>query len=844
VAPRHNSLSVSDPDPRNNEGVCYGLAADANGNLWVASAADPVIWDQTSGITPYKVDATAYVRSLRFYRRLPDDSYILSVEVPVTHKLTGIALGSDGTLYASEGKTTEALTNSTSRSIHVYRGVARVGTVDTGADGLWNLQPLAAAPDNAIVALGQTGTSGTSSRAIRQWSVGDLPSVTTHAVSGAVTDATTGKAISGATVRVYDQDATTDANGHYAVSVPATDAGTGPAEAMYTVTADAANYRRTRKTPVSVTSDVVVNLSMAPANATPSNMAYFVEATVGGSETWSGLTRAEAPNGDSTVVSVDGGVNNARRTGAGQILAQSVNANKNADRYLTYDVDDAFLPAGSGPNPVFITAHWQSDEGNLDPSPWRVEYDSVSNASASSASSNRTAWGVEQWTSFYLSDARMQNRKLSGSDFSLYEQTSGAFLTVRDVAVTQGLPRITAIPPGYEAGIAPGASLFAGAPTAFNGIVYAGTTSGELNAYDAASGAAAPSFGTGGSVSLGAPIVGRPVVFLMPDGAPRLCVCTNNGRVMVLDAVTGAQEWVYDPGNDASQRWECTWSPAVYVDTSTGVPIEMVYVGMTRVDGTTSERVGHLLRIRGDDPVGSLLDMPLGTEITSAVAISAGSNNVMVGYTDGADGHLLILKNPRLGTTWVPVVDVTAPGEAIKVPPMLSGDGQAMILGSSDGTAGHLYAVNPSNGTYKTSVAMAGVETPPWVDYPAHANAASADTVYLGTSDGFIHCLNLTDLTERAGWPVRPVPGHVGGSLFTLNNKLYVGSDLGMLVMDPANPTSLALFSPAYQADGNTPPTRVAPGFNSGSSAGGRVSGASSIFMLGSDRKLYAMYVQ
>jgi hypothetical protein len=67
-----------------------------------------------------------------------------------------------------------------------------------------------------------------------------------------------------------------------------------------------------------------------------------------------------------------------------------------------------------------------------------------------------------------------------------------------------------------------------------------------------------------------------------------------------------------------------------------------------------------------------------------------------------------------------------------------------------------------------------------------------------------------------------------------------------MLVMDPANPTSLALFSPAYQVDGNTgsAATRVAPGFNSGSSAGGRVSGVSSVFMLGSDRKLYAMYVQ
>jgi hypothetical protein len=315
----------------------------------------------------------------------------------------------------------------------------------------------------------------------------------------------------------------------------------------------------------------------------------------------------------------------------------------------------------------------------------------------------------------------------------------------------------------------------------------------------------------------------------------------------VFNARTGAKEWetVKETGLSAAS------APVVYLDTSTGVTVPLVYAAFTYKDPDTGLSTGRLVRLRANGSGGAVADLVLniGTQITSSPALSAGMDQVMVGYTDGADGHVLITDNPRLSSNapgFTPLRDVTVAGEPVKAPPVLSGDGRTMIIGSSDGSSGRLLAVRQSNMNPLWETPMGGVETSPWVDYEAYANAAQADTVFVGGVDGMIHSLDIATGEERAGYPVRPVPGPVGGSLMVLNRKLYVGCDLGMLVMDPVNPTDLHLFTPAYAADAIAPPNNIAiaPGFNGGMSASGRTPGQSVIALLGSDGRMYEMYVQ
>ena len=59
-----------------------------------------------------------------------------------------------------------------------------------------------------------------------------------------------------------------------------------------------------------------------------------------------------------------------------------------------------------------------------------------------------------------------------------------------------------------------------------------------------------------------------------------------------------------------------------------------------------------------------------------------------------SQGYMLILKNPRLASSdsWVPLREVTVAGEAIRVPPVLTGDGESLLhhLGTviADGAGG------------------------------------------------------------------------------------------------------------------------------------------------------------
>jgi len=508
-------------------------------------------------------------------------------------------------------------------------------------------------------------------------------------------------------------------------------------------------------------------------------------------------------------------------------------------------VDPAFA-GSSALQPVFVTARWLDEEaGSADA--WRLQYNPTAAEvfTSSAGVKNLHGDGVRD-ASIYLSQARLINSGLTGADFRLLLQ-GDVSITFQNVAVTKAPPPLlNATPIGFAAPVYASPSHMVHPPTIYNGAIYVSGYVNRLYALDAATGARLSTFPSAGYALVPGRPVGRPVVFRTPDGKAHVCVALRNGTFVVLDAVTGAEEWRWIGDSGVT----CASAPVVYVDSSTGTPTPIVIAGLTHTDTATNTSTGRVerYRLRADGTVTADFRLDVGTAISSAPAMSAGMGEIFIGFTDGPDGHLLILKNPSIASgdqAFVPLRDFTAPGEPIKAPPVLFGDGRTMLLGSSNGTTGHLYAANSANAGVLWSTAMGGVETSPWVDYLANG-PRQADTVYLGTTDGWIHSLNLTDGTERAGWPVRPVPGATGGSLLALGNKVYVGCALGMLVLNAADPLDYRLFSPAYDAAAAASGAVAieAPSFNEGASASGSVPGQSIIAMTGSDGRLYAMSVQ
>lgn len=842
IAPGNNTTTAGNPDPRSNQGLCYGLAADADGNLWVASASDPVVWN---GNATYTANVAAYVRPLRYYRRQADGTYVLSAEVPLTQKATGLSLASDGTLYVTEGRTvTQSGTESTSHRIHIYRGLERVGTIETApasGDKIWNLQSVAVSPDGHATVVGNL-SNGTGTAAMQQWSVSGLPSLATATVQGRISDATTGKPVAGARVWLLNQQTLSDTAGNYALTAPVT--GTLNADPYHIITVDAPGYRRTQRRPVRFSASVFADLPLVPATAAASGMSYFVETNLGAVETQAGLFRMDAASGDTTVVSVDPGTANARAMGATTtVLDPNANGNNMQDRLIFFDVDDVFAaPAG----PAFVTVRWydaQTDSGTL-----RVQYQNTAPGAAGTVDLPRASTPLLRSDSVYLNTPNLMGAMDYGASFSLYNATTNP-KAILAVAVTRGAPTLkNATPPSFAPGAAALDTTMTTAPLVYDGIIYAGTISGYLYATSASTGQPVSTFGANGQGAVvipGGPAA-RPVIFRTPDGKDHLCVLSRRGAVYVLNPKTGAREW----SSSSDMTFKCSASPAIYVDNSTGVAVPLVYVAATQtLSGGGTE--GHLQRYRLD--TGGIatkdLDLTIGTEITSSPALSAGMDNVMVGYTNGADGHVLITDNPRLASNMgvlTPRWDTSVPNEPIKASPTLTGDGRTMLIGSSNGASGHLLAANSANGGVQWTIPMGGVESTPWVDYEAYGNAAQADTAFVCSVDGMIHSIDLNTHAERPGFPIRPVPGTVGGSLMVINRKLYVGCDLGMLVLDPVNPTSLKLFSPAYAAalQPSANGGAIAPGFNVGASASGRAASTSIIAMTGSNGRMYEMYVQ
>jgi hypothetical protein len=239
------------------------------------------------------------------------------------------------------------------------------------------------------------------------------------------------------------------------------------------------------------------------------------------------------------------------------------------------------------------------------------------------------------------------------------------------------------------------------------------------------------------------------------------------------------------------------------------------------------------------------------SSIASSPAIGAGGIRVMVGYTQGGNGQLLMTDNPPVPSTdpltfegdpLTPKVDITVAGEPIVVPASLTGDALTMLLASSTGASGKVYAVNSANGqSHEESAAMGAVESPMWVDYPA-SGAIGANTVYVVTQDNWLHALTLPGLQERAGWPVRPPVGQMAGPLFTEGNNLYVGSDIGLLVTYKRAPGAFSALTTLDLAAQSTP--TLLPGMDLGASVSGHVAGQDVIVATGTDNKLHGVYVQ
>jgi hypothetical protein len=93
------------------------------------------------------------------------------------------------------------------------------------------------------------------------------PGTTTGAISGAVTDASTGSAVSGATVSVGTHTATTSGSGSYSLSEVQ--------EGTYTLTVSATGYQQyTQSVTVTAGGVTTANVALTPASSSGENLAF------------------------------------------------------------------------------------------------------------------------------------------------------------------------------------------------------------------------------------------------------------------------------------------------------------------------------------------------------------------------------------------------------------------------------------------------------------------------------------------------------------------------------------------------------------------------------------------
>lgn len=853
LAPRNSDLAIADPDPRNNQGQSHGLAVDSNGNVWVASDADPVVWNgTTSSGTSYKATYGKYARPMRYYQRVVGSggevSFVPAAEIPLDNKIMGIAVNAEGVLFAAESINTglTGAPSAKSHRIYAYRGTNRMGYIetDTGPETMIeDLQFLDIRPgDTGPTVQGKRGTGVY----LQQISVTGLPTVPARVVQGRVTDADTGQVLAGATVRLYDQSLVTDINGHYQLSVP--DSGVAsalnegapvPPDPYYILSADADGYLRTLVEKVRVHADTTLDIGLHAVSA-------GVSASVGEVDTQRGLRVTNVHEGDTEVVAADLQTTTGRRTLAGSAAPNNLTGNDKVDSKLFFDVDEAFH--NGDVEAMLVSVRWY--DGVPDPEKgWRIEYDSSNSTNTNSLEVRGNQTRRLGTTAVYLPNAKFGNRQASGSDFNIFG-ASGKSLTVLDVAVTKQMPlfRSGVIPEGWESGaLLPGVSV-EGTPTVYNRIAYVGGSNSTLLAVDLDSASLLTGFGTNGIITLVSPVVGRPSVYLDANGEPHIVVATSTGAVYSVNGLTGAPDWPFVDINYAlppfyplGQGNTVVSAPCVYMDTSVSPAVPLIWVGINAGDRAT------LVRLRGDDPRVGILELPLtdGTSepstISCAPAVGANGTRVMAGYTQGGNGHLLMVSNPQLdgtgGTAVTVHTDIAVPGESINIPATLTRNGTTLLLGSSNGRTGHVWAVNKDNGQPAWSAAVGPVDSPMWMDY-----TPPAETLYVMTRDNRLHALDLGNQGQpRAGWPVRPPVGMLGGPLFTVGQNLYAGSNLGLLVIDKGTPGTFTALSPISLESQST--AIPLPAMDIGASVTGHTPD-DIIVTTGPDGKLYAIKIQ
>lgn len=857
IAPPGNTRAKGDDNPINQQGRSFGLAEDPAGNVWVSGSEDPMAWDGTLNAgTSYQLQYGHYVRPLRFYQRIVEngsESYRLAAVVPLDNKVLGLAMRSDGVLFASESINTSIASApaglALSHRVYAYRGTQRVGYIETNATpstGIVDLQSLDVRPgDTGPTVQGRRGATAY----IQRYDVSGIPpALPAWVVQGQVTDAWTGAAIAGATVRLYDQTTVTDAGGFYQVTVP--DSGYAdvqnpgvpmPPDPYYILDVTAPGYTGTQVNPLRIHENAVWNLQMhAPGQS--------ASMTLGANVTRRGLTFANVLDADTEVAPGDHPGITARRTLENTVGPPRLTGNRTSDYRVAFQAEPTLMQA---PGPAFLSIRWL-DDGTAMNWTWQVHQ----NWQTGLPAPRITRSGIPRLRTdtIYVPDAKKPSPANSSFDFALNDFADAGLriaIPVVDVTVSRSAPPIQTVDPpaGWAGGWAPPNDAVAGAPTVYNGVAYVPLRDGGMVALDLS----APSPNTGfrgtGIVRFNSPVAGRPVVYLGAGGQPHVVVATRNGIVYSLNATTGISNWGQDDGSQTpiphvqplGEGSTISSAPCVYMDTSVSPPAPVIWVGINK-DGQA-----HLVRLRGDDPSRDMIVLPLtdGTSaesvISCAPALGAGGTRVMAGYTQGGVGHLLMVGNPPLGggggSAPTVYVDIPAPGEQVQVPATLARNGTTLLLGTGNGLTGHVWAVNKDNGQPAWSVEIGSVDTPMWMDY-----APPAETLYAVTRDGRVHALDLTRQGQpRPGWPLRTPGVTPSGTLFTAGNNLYAGCDMGLLMVNKTAPNGAVVLreKPLWQY--SKPEALTA--LDMGASLTGQRT-TDMIVATGSDGRLHAIPVQ
>lgn len=281
-------------------------------------------------------------------------------------------------------------------------------------------------------------------------------------------------------------------------------------------------------------------------------------------------------------------------------------------------------------------------------------------------------------------------------------------------------------------------------------------------------------FGANGRVTgLDSPVVGR-VAAYYANGVPRLYAMTTNGTLYVMDAGTGANVrslQVFPGGSSVS-------TPAV---SSVGGTVNIIVAGKTALGNVQLVRVPDLPVLAAD----GTLNLAQATDVISSPSAIADGSRVQIATINGPAGAVYTVDT----ATFTVFTMANLSGPAMASPTLTTDPPGYMLVGTTVGPGGALYAFNASNANlFWTAMASAGIRDAVYVDYraaPNHTFVGTTGTQVLGFAPGAGSLIGFPGITypPATGTPVLLKPSLTGPG-----GTLYLPTSGGMYTVNPDSP--------------------------------------------------------